>query len=122
MYGAEDIHGWCSSMYVYNPEKDLKICWKRNEELKEENQKLKDEISTLKRLDKENNINIIDGHVCYRELSEVDITNIDMNIDEKKLYLNLSGKVIYKDVDTHEIIAVRHIDNSIGENEKCTEI
>lgn len=75
--------------------------------LKEENQELKEKIDKFTpHLD--DDLNYIDGHYCYREIE-------DTTIDKAKwkdggLELALECRIIYKDIDTGEIIATREYD------------
>ena len=94
--------------------------------LKEENDKLKKENNDLKELLQEytdlhgkDNLNYIDGHCCYREVTNIKFDSVEMKPDYSGLYFNMKCDIVYKDVETHELIATRHIEEGIGENSKC---
>lgn len=123
MYNPEDIHGWNTlRAWTYNPSEELKRLREKNEALEKKIESLEKLLSEYTRLHEENNFNYIDGHYCYREITDMKIDSVDMKPDYSGLYFNMRCKVVYKDIETHEIVAVRHMEEGIGESEKCTEI
>ena len=124
MYKPEDLHGFMSTInsWTYSPNDTIKRLEKENDELKDKIKDLEKLLSEYTRLHDEDNFTYIDGHYCYREIIDMKIDSIDMKPDYSGLYFNMTCKVVYKDIKTHELIAVRHMEEGIGESEKCTEI
>ena len=95
-----------------------------NKKLRKENDELKNQIKDLKyllqELYKKNDLSYIDGHCCYREITDAKIESIEMKPDYSGLYFNMKYKVLYKDIETNELIAIRHIEEEIGEDSRCT--
>ena len=74
--------------------------------LRQENRRLRKRLKRYEKFDKDDNINVIDGHVCYRDVIESQVTTLDYDA-------RISGIIVYKDIFSHELIAVRHVDDII---------
>lgn len=116
MYNPEDIHGFSSSMWTYSPAKENERLRKENKELKEKIESLEKLLSEYTKLHAEDNFNYIDGHYCYREITDAKIDNIEMKPDYSGLYFDMRCEVVYKDIDTHEVIAIRYMNEGIEES------
>lgn len=108
--------------WTYNPQEII-------DGLKKENKGLKDKVESLEKLLQEyadlyegDNFNYIDGHCCYREVTNVVFDSVEMKPDYSGLYFNMKCDIVYKDIETHETIATRKIKEGIGEDSKCIEI
>lgn len=110
------------STYIYNPTEIIKGLRKENDELKKQIKDLEHLLQEYTDLHKKNNLSYIDGHCCYREITDAKIESVEMKPDYSGLYFNMKCKVVYKDVETHELIAIRHIEEEIGEGSRCTVI
>ena len=86
-----------------------------NARLKKENQELKKELEKYHKIHNTGELNYIDGHICYREVKDVAITNIRRT--HKGRQCNMTGKIIYKDVENDEVIAARYTGVTIGDEE-----
>ena len=62
-----------------------------------------------------NNISIIDGHICYKILRDIKSNDMVINEDKESGYLELCGDIEYRDVETDELMAVRHFEKEIGD-------
>ena len=102
MYEAMDRHSW-----VYDTKVITNKLKKQIDALKEENQELKEKIDKFTpHLD--DDLNYIDGHYCYREVANTTINKAKWK--NGGFELALECRIIYKDIDTGEIIATRVYD------------
>lgn len=116
MYEPSDRHGWLcdkTTFFTYSPD----IWQKKYEKEKEKNKELEEKIKKYEDLKKDNNINVIDGKICYREFQGLDIDNVDVD-DDYLFSVSVSGCVVYKDVDTDKIIASRDIKSNFIHGDK----
>ena len=72
-------------------------------------------------LKQDNNINLIDGKICYRELKDASVDAIEMDDDYSGFRAFISGQIVYKDIDTDEVMAIRNIEGKAvtEDNEEC---
>lgn len=132
MYKPEDRHGFetpqrtetSTTFYTYNPSETIRKLRQENEDLQElikaeqaKNEALKSEIDMLKaRIGDESielGLNYIDGHWCNAIVENIKGIQVD-TINNTEYAVKCKGDVVYRDVDTNEKIAVRHLKKSSG--------
>ncbi len=113
MYEPIDRHGF----YLYSSEEELKRVKKENKELKEEIQLLQEKLNKYEFIIYNKELSFIDGHVCYKDFNNIEIASIEITSDFPSLKVDISGDIIYRDIDTDNVIAVRHVDNELGKIE-----
>lgn len=128
MYTPEDRHGFevpqRTTFYSYNPSETIRKLRKQNEDLQElikaeqaKNKALKSEIDILKaRIGDEHielGLNYIDGHWCNAIVENIEAIEVD-TINNTEYAVKCKGDVVYRDVNTNEKIAVRHLKKSSG--------
>lgn len=128
MYTPEDRHGFevpqRTTFYSYNPSETIRKLRQQNEDLQElieaeqaKNEALKSEIDILKaRIGDEHielSLNYIDGHWCNAILENITAMQLDKS-DKTQYVVKCKGDVVYRDIDTNEKIAVRHLKKSSG--------
>lgn len=102
MYEPMDRYSW-----VYDIKATTDKLKKQIDALKEENQKLKEKIDKFMP-HQDDDLNYIDGHYCYREVEDMTVNTAKWKNDGLELALECS--IIYKDIETDEIIATRVYD------------
>lgn len=120
MYDLEDIHGW--HIGWNNPDERIK-------DLEKQVKDLKSKLKRYENICKNDNkaLSYIDGHICYRNVTEIDFdsitcsSDITRSSDSPQLCFQFHCDIEYKDIDTNEVIAVRHIKSIAGEKGKCIE-
>ena len=123
MYNPIDRHGLINctdTFFTYSPDE----WYNKYKELEKKYEKLEERIKKYEDLKKDNNINVIDGKICYRELKNVSVDSVDMDNDFV-FHLSMSGIVVYKDVDTDKIMGTREFKvkvNNMEDNEECIEL
>lgn len=128
MYTPEDRHGFevpqRTTLYSYNPSETIRKLRQQNEDLQKlieaeqaKNEALKLEIDILKaRIGDEHielGLNYIDGHWCNAIVENIKAIEVD-TINNTEYAVKCKGDVVYRDVNTNEKIAVRHLKKSSG--------
>lgn len=102
MYDTMDRHTWVYDAKVITDELEEQI-----DALKEENQELKEKIDKFMP-HQDDDLNYIDGHYCYREVETMTVNEVKWK--NGGLEFALDCRIIYKDIETGEVIATRAYD------------